>query len=150
MANIIFFDIDDVIFKTALFIESGLKKYEPYEDAKEVIEKLGNEFEIGILSKGEYDFQINKLTKTKLLKLFKKENIFIVEEKNKIIKDICKKFKQKVIYVLDDRIDSLDKIKKSCSNIKTVLIKRGRHQDIKSNYCPDFTINNLYGLLEIL
>ncbi len=150
MTSIIFFDIDDVLFKTDLFIKSGFKKYEAYEDAKEIVEKIGKKFEIGILSQGEYDLQINKLTKTGLLELFKKENIFIVEEKNKITGNIFKKFKNKIIYVLDDRIDNLSKIKKTSLAIKTILIKRGRHQDLNCDYKPDFTINNLSGLLKIL
>lgn len=150
MTKIIFFDIDDVLFKTDLFIKSGLKKYESYEDAKEVIEKIENEFEIGILSQGEYNLQISKLTNIDLLKHFKKENILIVEEKNKISENIFEMFKDRVIYVLDDRIDNLCKIKEISLGIKTILIKRGRHQDLNNDYRPDFIINTLSELLKIL
>ncbi|MCL4354862.1 hypothetical protein M1349_05375 [Patescibacteria group bacterium] len=150
MANIIFFDIDDVLFKTDLFIESGFKKYEPYEDVKEVIKKIEKKSEIGILSQGDYNLQISKISNTDLFKLFKKENIFIVEEKNEIIRNIFKNFKDKVIYVIDDRTDNLSKIKKAYSKSKTILIKRGRHQNISNGYKPDFIISNLNEILKII
>jgi FMN phosphatase YigB (HAD superfamily) len=150
LKKIVFFDIDDVLFNTATFINSGLKTYEPYEDSFLALEKVKNVAEVAILSRGEYNLQLTKLKNTNLLDFFDKDNVFIVEAKDSIVKSIFSRFKDSIIFVIEDRLDNLSEIKKYEPNVKTVCIKRGRHKDLESSFIPDFTINKLEDLLNII
>jgi FMN phosphatase YigB (HAD superfamily) len=150
LKKIILFDIDDVLFKTDLFIQSGFKTYKPYEDAKDALEKIKRTADIAILSKGEYNLQLDKLNKVNLIGLFKTESIFIVDEKSEMVKSLFLKFKDKDIFIIDDRLDNLEEIKKANSLIKVILIKRGRYQGLKSDFQPDFIVNSLEQILKFI
>jgi FMN phosphatase YigB (HAD superfamily) len=143
LKKIVFFDIDDVLFKTNVFINSGLKKYEAYKDAKKIIQKVKSLNNIAILSKGEQNLQFNKLKRTKLLELFQKENIFIVNDKGREAKKVFSEFKSNNIVLIDDRIDTLWEIKKDNPKVKTIWIKRGRHKNLTCNFKPDYSVKNL-------
>ncbi len=149
MKKIIFFDIDDTLFKTSLFIKSGQKKYQTYKEALKVIENIKKTSEVAILSKGEYDFQVKKLKETNLLNLFKKENIYIVAEKKEELKKIFIKYKDHSIYVIEDRSDNLAEIKKMFPQINSILIKRGRYKNLPE-LNPDHIVKNLNKTLTII
>jgi FMN phosphatase YigB (HAD superfamily) len=148
--KIIFFDIDDVLFNTATFIDSGLKTYKAYEDSASTLTKLKNLSQVAILSKGEYNLQLTKLRSTNLLDFFEKENIFIVDAKDSIVKNIFSKFKDFLIFVIEDKLDNLSEIKKNEPRVKTVFLKRGRYKDAISSFIPDFKIEKLEDLINIL
>lgn len=149
MAKVLFFDIDDVLFDTDNFIKSNLVDYKAFNDAKEVIKKI-KKIKIAILSKGEREFQKQKLIKTGLSKYFNEEETYIVNEKGRELKQIFDKYKHFEKYILDDRIDNLEKIKKNDKTVRTILIKRGRYRNLESNFIPDFTIKNLGEILNII
>lgn len=150
MKKIVFFDIDDVLFNTALFIDSEFKVFKAYEDAKEVLEKIRKDADVAILSKGEYNLQLTKLKESNLISFFEKESIFVVEEKNEAVRDIFATFKDKDIFMVDDRLNTLWEIKKNNPSVKTVWIKRGRHTNIACEYKPDYSIDSLSQLLELI
>jgi FMN phosphatase YigB (HAD superfamily) len=150
LKKIVLFDIDDVLFKTNVFIQSGLKRFESYKDTKEALEKTKERAEVAILSKGEYNLQLTKLKNTGLIDFFDINNIFIVKEKNAEIESAILRFKDYIIFIIEDRLDNLSAIKKVNQKIKTVWIKRGRHKNLVWDYKPDFTINNLNQILKII
>jgi FMN phosphatase YigB (HAD superfamily) len=150
MNKIIFFDIDDVLFKTNVFIVSGLKEYTCYEDAKKSIIEIKKIATLGILSKGKLDFQLAKLEKTGLIKFFKKEDIYIVPAKDKSVNKIFSKYKDREIFVIDDRIDNLNRLKRVNQNIKTIFIKRGRYKYFQYGNKFDFKIKDLKQLVKTI
>ena len=150
MKKVVFFDIDDVLFKTNVFISSGLKSYQDYGGTETSVAKIKKLADIAVLSKGEYNLQLDKLKKTGLLSFFKKDDIFIVREKNEIVKSIFSKFEDRIIFVIDDRLDCLEKIKKNYPKIKAIWIKRGRYKNLSCAFKPDFIVDNLSQIIKVL
>lgn len=150
MNKVLFIDIDDVLFDTDHFKNNDLQIFKLYDDVKEALIKLKQIIKIAILSKGEDDFQKQKLIKTGLLDLFIEKDIHIVGEKDDRLKLIFEKYKGLEKYILDDRIDNLEKIKEIEPAIKTILIKRGRYQDLVSIYKPDYVVRNFEEIINLI
>ena len=151
--TIVLFDIDYTLFDTKAFIDSGFKKYAPYDEIPPTIKRLSKSFDLGIFSKGEIEFQNNKLDKTGLRKYFKKSNIHIFEDKNANLKDVIGKYDNYKVFLIDDKLQVLYEAKLSMPLIVTIWIKRGpfaENQKPIENFFPDITVNNLVNLSKIV
>lgn len=151
--KIVLFDIDYTIFDTDKFKESGLKSYGGYEEDEDALEKLSRIADLGIFSQGEDSFQRNKLNNTKLKRFFDDESIHIHVDKAQIIKEVLEKYKNRKIFLVDDKLDILAKVKTIDPGVFTVWIKRGiyaMNADLKVNFNPDKTISNLLDLLPMV
>ena len=105
--KIVLFDIDYTLFNTEVFKTSGLKEYLLFEEILPVFTKLFGTVELGIFSKGESEFQKEKLRKTNLESFFKREHLHIFEDKVVSIKEILGKYRNYKIYLVDDKLNVL-------------------------------------------
>lgn len=150
---IVLFDIDDAMFNTATFIQSGRLKYGNYEEVKRVLESLSNFVTLGIFSEGEYAFQKVKLEKTGILKFFKEEDIHIFQGKDNNLIQAINKYKGSRIFLVDDRLTVLASAKKNAQQVSTIWVRRGRYADAQKEiegFIPDSTILNLKELIGII
>ncbi|MCL5435245.1 MAG: hypothetical protein M1405_02545 [Patescibacteria group bacterium] len=151
--TIVLFDIDYTLFDTKAFMDSGLKKYALYDETTPTIKELWRNVDLGIFSKGETEFQNNKLNKTGLKKYFKRNNVHIFEDKNANLKDVLSKYVNFKIFLVDDKLPVLYESKLSMPSIVTIWIKRGpfaeNQQPIK-NFSPDITVNSLVNLSTVV
>jgi FMN phosphatase YigB (HAD superfamily) len=150
---IVLFDIDDTMFNTALFIQSGLSENKAYEEVMQTLESLSSFATLGIFSKGETQFQKNKLEKAEMLKYFKEENVHIFEDKNINLMQVINKYKRSKIFLVDDRLEVLYSAKKNMEQIFTIWAKRGRYaqnQQAISGFTPDAEVENLSEVARIV
>ncbi|MCL6096487.1 MAG: hypothetical protein M1444_02265 [Patescibacteria group bacterium] len=147
--TIVLFDIDYTLFDTKAFMDSGLKKYALYDETIPTIKELWKNVDLGIFSKGDREFQNDKLDKTGLKKYFTRNNIHIFEDKNANLKDVLLKYKNSKVFLIDDKLPVLYEAKLSMPSIVTIWIKRGpfaQNQMPIKNFSPDLTENNLTNL----
>lgn len=150
---IVLFDIDYTIFDTKAFMDSGLKKYLLYDEVLPVIKKLWKNVDLGIFSKGETEFQNNKLDKTGLRKYFIKDNIHIFEDKNANLKDVLFMYNNFKVFLVDDKLPVLYEAKLNMPSIFTIWIKRGpfaENQKPIKNFSSDITLDNLASLSAVV
>lgn len=110
----------------------------------EIIKKLKQSAEIGILSQGQERFQRAKLAS--IVHLFHPDHIHIPEKKKEKMRDILHLYKEYSIIFVDDMLPMLFEAKKIRPDIKTVWIKRGRYALSKhpiDGFTPDATITTL-------
>lgn len=146
MKKIVLFDIDYTLFNTAQFKSSGLKTYNLYEEVEEALRKLSKVCEIGIFSKGEGAFQREKLKQTLIHAHFKKENIHIFAQKDEHIGRVLSKYKDRDIFLIDDKLEVLKLGKDLSGNVYAIWLKRGPFAEAQKDivgFTPDAVISNL-------
>ena len=153
--TIILLDIDDVLFDTAHFKKSELTEYRLYEDVEEVLHALKKMGEVGILSQGEHEFQIKKLTQTGIHTLFVQEHVHIVEKKDESLSKVLHKYKNvnATIYFVDDRLSGLYYAKKALPNMVTIWFRRGRYASSQPSipeFEPDVVIDNFSEIMNVV
>jgi hypothetical protein len=113
--RIIFFDIDYTLFDTLSFKESNFALFQLYPGVKSTIELLSKNSTLGILSTGE--------------------------DKSLEFENLSKKFTDKEIWFVEDKINMLELAKKYNKNLRTIWFKNGPFVDlVKSNFTPDKVI----------
>ena len=85
-----------------------------------IVERLGKN-NCFIVTKGDDDFQRDKIKRSNVASLF--SEIYVVpESKKEIIENICKKYKNEPVIFVDDKIKFFDDLDmKACPNLKTIL-----------------------------
>lgn len=150
---VVLFDIDDTLFDTATFIESGLAEYKVYEEVIHVLEKLSVFATLVIFSKGEEQFQKTKLERTGLLKFFNEENIYIFADKNINLMQVINKYKNSKIFLVEDILEVLNSAKKNMQQIFTIWARRGRYAQSQKailGFTPDAEVENLAEVVKII
>lgn len=151
--KLILFDIDYTLFDTDLFKKSQLKEHSVYEEVREVLNKLLLLANLGIFSEGKIELQKTKLKKTDIEKYFKKELTHIVEKKEEELKKILSKYKDNMLFLVDDKLTILCRAFKLLPSLKTIWVKRGRYaqgQKPIKGFSPTFIIRNLEELIPII
>ncbi len=146
MKKIVLFDIDYTLFDTAQLKTSGLKIYKLYEEVEEALKILSSVAEIGIFSQGEDIFQREKLKQTLIHTYFKEENIHIFALKDENIGDVLAKYKNRDVFLVDDKLEVLKLGKDLSENLFTIWLKRGpfaKAQEGIVGFTPDAIISNL-------
>lgn len=147
--KLVLFDIDYTLFDTDKFKQSKLLQHSLYDEVVSVLQDLSGIAELGILSEGDLSFQKEKLVKTEIEKHFSENHVFIVPDKLIALDEILKKYKKYKLYLVDDRLQVLEKAKKLHSSIMTVWVKRGPFAIQSSSFKPDKTIENLTALVSL-
>ncbi len=93
-----------------------------YKDTS-VINSLSNSALIGIFSQGDENFQKKKILFIK--KVLDDENVYIFHDKLAQAKDVFSKYRDCEIFLVDDNLELLRKIKSIFPNISEVFIDRG-------------------------
>lgn len=122
-----------------------------YPEAEDTLKQLENDFTLGIFSSGPPKFQSIKIDAIK--NYFLSHHVHIHPLKDSIIPDIARKYKDTEIFVVDDYIPVLEKLKKEDSHITTVWIKRGRLAEQvapSKDFTPDETIHTLFELVPLV
>lgn len=151
--KVVLFDIDYTLFNTTLYKSSALTSFEIYEEVIEVLTEVGEMALIGIFSEGELDHQLSKLIKTDIKQHFQDEHIHIFTRKLDALMDMLLQYKDRTLYVVDDRLDVLQGIKEADSAIFTIWIKRGEHAELLSEimgFKPDAEVLNLREIVQII
>jgi len=152
--ELVLFDIDDVLFHTQRFIDSGLVDFQLYEDVLVTLDALAEKYEFGILSQGESTLQIKKLIETGIDNKFAKDHIHIVEKKDASLSQTLKPYtKMEKIWFIDDRIAGLFYAKQALPQLKTIWLRRGRHvltDQTIDGFTPDFEVEKLSEVTTIL
>lgn len=151
--KIVLFDIDYTLFDTALFKESRLLKHETYKEVIKVLNSLSKIAILGIFSEGNTDFQKKKLKETNIDKYFAKDHTHIVLKKIDDLKTILKRYEDRKIFFVDDKLDILCDAKKLSPGVLTIWMKRGfyaeKQKDIPG-FKPDATITNLKQVIKLV
>lgn len=146
MKKIVLFDIDYTLFDTAQFKSSGLKTYKLYEEVEEALKMLSEVCEIGIFSQGEDSFQREKLKQTLIHTHFKEEDIHIFALKDENIGSVLNKYKDREVFLVDDKLEVLKLGKDLSENVYAIWLKRGPFaaaQEGIVGFTPDAVISNL-------
>jgi len=150
---VVLLDIDDTLFNTALFKQSGLSEHKVYSEVMQTLDNLNNFATLGIFSKGETQFQKDKLEKTGLAKFFKEKNVHIFEDKNVNLIQAVTKYKDSKIFLVDDILEVLYSAKKNINQIFTIRVKRGRYAESQKEilgFTPDAQVENLAEVVRIV
>lgn len=150
--SLILFDLDYTLFNTDLFKESGFLEYDVYSETTKVLEVLQGKTILGIFSEGEEAPQNEKMRKTNIDRFFDPVNINIVVSKKEAMKKVINRYKDKKIFIVDDRKDMLEIAKKNYSSVTTVWLENGPYAKAQKNglYQPDFILKNLNELINIV
>lgn len=151
--TITIFDIDYTLFDTAHFKQSALSEYEIYKEVLGVLEDLSGFTMLGIFSKGKFELQSNKLEKTGIAKFFKKENVYIFDNKDENLIKIIDKHKGFKIFLVDDKLDVLYSAKKYMKQVFVIWVKRGwyaENQKTIPDFTPDAEVENLSEVVRIV
>lgn len=139
--RVILFDIDYTLFDTENFKASNLTSFVLYPEVKKTLELLSKSFTLGILSKGEKDFQLKKLAETGILDTFDRDKMFIFEDKVIEFENVMNKLKNSDLWFVEDKINMLEMAKKINPKLKTIWFKNGPFVEIiNSGFIPDKTI----------
>jgi FMN phosphatase YigB (HAD superfamily) len=150
---VVLLDIDDTLFNTALFKQSGLSEFKVYGEVMQTLEELCNKVILGIFSKGAEQFQKDKLKKTEMMKFFKEENVHVFEDKNINLTQVLNKYSGSKIFLVDDILEVLQNAKKNSEKIFTIWMKRGRYAENQKptpGFCPDCEVANLAEVVTIV
>lgn len=144
--KMVLFDIDYTLFNTATFKKTKLQKHTAYNEVENVLEQLLKIASLGIFSEGELEFQKSKLIKTNIQKYFLKRHTHIVEKKDAILRSLLLKYKNKKLFLVDDKLTILHKAKRIMPSVFTIWVKRGiyaKSQKPIENFTPNAIIKNL-------
>lgn len=150
--TIILFDLDYTLFDTDTFKKSGLTNFSLYPEIEKVLNELSSKATLGIFSEGETKFQKNKIRKTALKKYFLPKNIHIAPQKSLIFAKVFKKYQNKNLFIVDDKLTILHLAEDVCPGIKTIWVKRGKYaqnQEPIKDFTPDVMISNLEKLKKL-
>lgn len=153
MKPIVIFDIDYTLFKTQEFKDSDLQNFSNYEEVVNVLNGLKNIADLGIFSKGESGFQKKKLEKTGIVSLFEENNIHIFDDKDINLSSVLKKYKDRKVFMVDDKLSILYSAKKLLSQVITVWVKRGPYaaaQEPIEDFVPNAQVENLSEIVKIV
>lgn len=148
--KIVLFDIDYTLFNTDIFKASDLQTHSIYEEVPGVLQKLSDIAMLGIFSEGKLLLQQTKLEKTHIDTFFIKEHMHIVEKKDVSIGDMLKKYKNHLLFLVDDKLSVLHQASLLMPEAVTIWIKRGiyaQNQKPIENYTPHAII---YSLEEVI
>ncbi len=152
--KIVLLDIDDTIFNTAKFYSTNFKTYEMYEEVYETLKALSQIATLGIFSQGDVAFQKKKLVETNIDHLFQEKHIYIVEEKIQAIRGLIETYKDSgKLFVVEDRLEVLEKVKAHGENVFTIFMKRGRFAQnprVVVTYQPDATVTDLHQIISLI
>lgn len=151
--KIVLFDIDYTLFNTDIFKASDLKTHSIYEEVADVLEKLSDVALLGIFSEGKLQLQHAKLEKTKIDAFFVKEHMHIVEKKDISIGEMLKRYKNHVLYLVDDKLSVLHQASLLMPEVKTIWIKRGiyaKEQKPIENFTPHAIIYTLEEVIPLV
>ena len=150
---VVLFDIDYTLFDTAFFKKSGLLKHKIYEEVMQVLDSLNKIGVLGIFSKGEVEFQKNKLEKTGMTKFFEDNNIHIFSDKDANLIDVLGKYKDSELFLVDDKLGVLYSAKKHIDRVFTIWVKRGpfaQNQKPIPGFKPDAEVKDLKEIVSIV
>ena len=150
---IIVFDIDYTLFKTSVFKESKLKKFELYEVIPSVLSEFSKFADLGIFSEGDTLLQKKKLKRTKIEHFFKSELMYIGPNKNLLVDEIVKAYLNSRLIVVDDKLTVLYLLKQRMPDIITIWIRRGYYaerQELIEGFVPDETVVRLDEITTVL
>lgn len=150
---VVLFDIDYTLFDTALFKNSNLTRYTVYGEVIDVLDKLKSIAELGIFSKGESEFQRDKLKNTNIGKFFKEFNTHIFLNKEDNLKQVLDNYNDRKILLVDDKLPVLQAAKLQSSLVIAIWLKRGpfaQNQKEIPGFKPDFRIDNLSEVVRIV
>lgn len=150
---IILFDIDYTLFDTEKFKGTNLQTFELYEEAVEVLGKLKKTVHLGIFSEGNLDLQKTKLFRTKIDNSFTKKHIHIVINKEQTLKGVLKKYKNYLVFLVDDKLTVLYQAKQLLPSLVTIWVKRGMYAQNQApieGFVPDAIIENLRELVPLV
>lgn len=151
--RLILFDIDYTLFDTDTLKKTKLRKHVLYKEVREVLKKLSKLASLGIFSEGDLDFQKTKLLKTDIKDYFEKDSIHIMAKKDDEMQKTIAKYKDKTLFLVDDKLDILYKTKRLFPSIFTVWVKRGKYaKSQKSIYGfePDAAIKTLQEVIPVV
>lgn len=123
-----------------IFWDIDLFKKSMYKDTSALID-LSKLASIGIFSKGEGEFQKNKLSSIK--NLLDDKNIYIFPDKIKEINGVFGKYTDYKVFFVDNDIDVIEKAKSLTSNVFAILIDRS------NNYVDNTSVTRVESLNQI-
>lgn len=127
-----------------LFWNLDLFKKNVYKDTS-LIKDLSRVAVIGIFSKGDYDFQKQKISF--INDSFDNEDVYIFSNKIEEIKEVLQNYQDYQIYMIDDQAEVLDKAKKLFPNIFAILIDRNNIYSQKRDIIKIGTLNDLKSII---
>lgn len=147
----VIFDIDYTLFDTALFKETGLKKFSLYKEIIDVLKKISKIARLIIFSEGEINFQKKKLKKTGILDFFEEVHIFAFKEDH--LQNVLVRYNKTKIFLVDDKLKILKKAKEKFASLITIWIKRGyyaKNQKEIKGFTPDYIVEDLSEIIGII
>jgi hypothetical protein len=111
----------DADYLLKIFWNIDLFEKNVYKDAS-VIKDLSRIADIGIFSKGDENFQKQKIQS--IINFIEPEDIHIYKNKLEKINDIFSSYRDFEVYLIDNERDVLEEVRKINSNIYTILIDR--------------------------
>jgi len=137
-----------------IYINAKFDKINPYPETKQVLEKLKQNYKLILITEGTTQQQNKKINNLDIKNYF--DYIFISKEKEKE-KDFTQtlnilNLKPEQILVIGDRIDKEIKAGNEVG-MKTIRLLKGIHSSLQPKEPiekPDFTINNLTEIIQIL
>jgi len=125
-----------------------------YKEAHEVIPLIHKkeDYILGVFSAGVTLHQHAKIEKLKEFFNWEYVHVFPINKKLHLPK-VLKKYTDYEIYIVDDLLDVLSTAKNLNPKVTTIWSKRGLHKndiDLLSTFTPDYTIENLRELLNII
>lgn len=151
--KVILFDIDYTLFNTDIFKKTKLKKYLLYEEVKEVLSDLSKIARLGIFSEGDLGFQKMKLEGTRVADYFQNELVHIMANKDEEMEHIIARYVNTRLFLVDDKIGILYKIKNCFPSIITIWVKRGKYaksQKPIDGFRPDAIVKTLREVIPIV
>lgn len=153
MKKMVLFDIDYTLFDTDVFKKTKLRKHALYREVYAVLQELSRVATLGVFSEGNIALQRMKLRKTEIHRYFPKEYTHIVEVKDHNLREILSKYKDKKLFLVDDKLPILRMAKKVLPSIFTIWVKRGIYaaeQKEIPGFKPDAIVNDLSKLAQLI
>ncbi len=150
---VVLFDIDYTLFDTDHFKGSLFTEHRIYKEVRDVLGKISKVGTVGIFSEGDIMFQKTKLKNTDIEKYFGKNNTHIVLDKLSNLGIVLRKYRNRKIFFIDDKLNVLHEAKKLLPLVFTIWIKRGlyaRNQKEISGFKPDAAITNLKEVVNLI
>ncbi len=116
-------------------------KLHVHAEVMDVLDRLSQLGELGILSQGEDRFQRTKLVS--FLRYLSSEHIHIHLDKRSQMESIFERYLDYDVYYVDDMLIMLAAAKKADAKVRTIWIKRGRYahaQPELEGFLPDATV----------
>ena len=142
----------DIKRLTNLVINDSFVQSSIYEESVEVFTELSKDpsLTLGIFSAGRIELQRAKIIAIE--EFLHKEHVHIFEYKKlHALPELLNRYKDDRLYIVDDILSILSEAKKIYNSVTTIWIRRGMYKDTQAdNFEPDFTIENLREMIDIL